>query len=218
MKATKRKIIKGAISQFNQLGLANVRLQHIADEVGISVGNLAYHFSNKDAIKHAIVRRVDMELAQIIEPILLDERTFSHLIDFDNQLSSYYALLNQYAFYFLDLLELERAYPILHIKRKKYIERMVQQIGNWIHQHAERGTFKPEFQANQYNSLAHTIWMIITFWLTQQKVRGIKNGNEGAFKEAVWNQLLPIFTTIGLMEYEAIILPQLKLVNSPDFY
>lgn len=60
--------------------------------------------------------------------------------------------------------------------------------------------------------------MIITFWLTQQKVRGIKNGNEGAFKEAVWNQLLPIFTTIGLMEYEAIILPQLKLVNSPDFY
>lgn len=213
MKSTKQKIIKGAITQFNQLGLANVRLQDIADEVGISVGNLAYHFSNK----HAIVRQVDTELAHIIEPILLDEHPFSHLIDFDNQLSSYYALLNQYAFYFLDLLELERAYPVLHIKRKKYIQRMIQQIGNWIQQHTKRGTFQSELQDNQYDNLAHTIWMIITFWMTQQKVRGIKNGNEGAFKEAVWNQLLPIFTAIGLMEYEAIILPQLKLVNSPDF-
>ena len=213
MKATKQKIIKGAITQFNQLGLANVRLQHIADEVGISVGNLAYHFSNK----HAIVRQVDTELAHIIEPILLDEHPLSHLIDFDNQLSSYYALLNQYAFYFLDLLELERAYPVLHIKRKKYIQRMIQQIGNWIQQHTKRGTFQPELQDNQYDNLAHTIWMIITFWMTQQKVRGIKIGNEGAFKEAVWNQLLPVFTAIGFMEYEAIILPQLKLVNSPDF-
>jgi len=42
-------------------------------------------------------------------------------------------------------------------------------------------------------------------------------GNEGAFKEAIWNQFLPIFTSVGLMEYEAIILPQLKLVNLADF-
>jgi len=213
MKATKQKITKAAIVRFNQSGLINVRLQQIADEAGISVGNLAYHFPNK----RAIVRQIDAELEQIIEPILVDERTFSHLIDFDNQLSSYYALLNQYAFYFLDLLEIERAYPIIHIKRKKYIQRMIHQIVNWIKQHADRGTFQPEIQVNQYDILAHTIWMIITFWMTQQKVRGLKLGNEGAFKEAVWNQLLPIFTATGFMEYEAIILPQLKLVNMPEF-
>ena len=94
MKATKQKIIKAAIERFNQTGLTNVRLQHIADEAGISVGNLAYHFKTKQAI----VRQIDIELAQIIEPILGNEQSFIHLIDFDNQLSSYYALLNQYAF------------------------------------------------------------------------------------------------------------------------
>ena len=153
----------------------------------------------------------------IIEPILFNDRAFPHLIDFDNQLSSYYALLRKYSFYFLDLLELERGYTVLYIKRKKYIQQMIQQIENWIKQHTQKGTFKPEIQPNQYHITAHSIWMILTFWMTQQKVSGMKESNEGAFKEAIWNQLLPVFTPLGLMEYEAIILPQLKLVSLSDF-
>ena len=94
---------------------------------------------------------------------------------------------------------------------------MIQQIEQWIHQHTEKGTFNQEIQANQYHLIAHSIWMLFTFWMTQQKVSGIGNSHEAAFKEAVWNQLLSIFTPVGLMEYEAIILPQLKLVNLSDF-
>lgn len=193
--------------------MTNVRLQQIADKAGISVGNLAYHYANKKAI----VYQIDKELEQIVEPILLNDHAFPHLIDFDNQLSSYYALMQQYAFYFLDVLELERAYPVLHIKRKKYIQQIIQQIEQWIQQHTLKGTFKEEIQPNQYRLTAHSIWMVLTFWMTQQKVSGMKNTHETAFKEAIWNQLLPIFTTTGFMEYEAIILPQFKLVNLSDF-
>ncbi len=213
MKATKLKIIQSAIQLFNQEGMTNVRLQQIADKASISVGNLAYHFPNK----RAIVRQIDKELESVITPILFSEHAFPHLIDFDNQLSSYYALMKQYAFYFLDVLEFERAYPVLHIKRKKYIQRMIQQIEQWIQQHTQKGTFNTEIQENQYHLTAHSIWMIFTFWMTQQKVSGMGASHETAFKEAVWNQLLPIFTSIGLMEFEAIILPQLKLVNLSDF-
>ena len=213
MKSTKIKILQSAIQLFNKQGLTNVRLQNIADQAGISVGNLAYHFPNK----RAIIRQIDKEIESVIEPILLKEDAFPHLIDFDNQLSKYYALLQKYSFYFLDLLELERAYPALHLKRKKYIQQMVFQIEQWIQQHELKGTFNPKIQPNQYQLTAYSIWMTLTFWMTQQKVSGMGMGNEEAFKEAVWNQLLPIFTSIGLMEYEAIILPQLKLVNLPDF-
>jgi AcrR family transcriptional regulator len=38
---TKQRIIEAAISLFNTNGIANVRLIQIADEAGISVGNLA---------------------------------------------------------------------------------------------------------------------------------------------------------------------------------
>ena len=75
---------------------------------------------------------------------------------------------------------------------------MIEQIRNWMQVHTKKGTFQPEIQSNQYQTQAHTIWMIITFWMTQQKVRGIKMGNEGAFKEAIWNQFLPIFKITDL--------------------
>ena len=66
MKKTKQKIILSSIELFNQKGLTNVRLQNIADQCGISVGNLAYHFSNK----LAIIEVVDEILQSEIETIL----------------------------------------------------------------------------------------------------------------------------------------------------
>jgi len=211
MSPTKQKIIKSAIELFNEHGMINVRLQHIADESVLSVGNLAYHY----ATKMAIIEAIDVEIENTITPILSKEHGIAHLIDFDNQLSAYYFLMKRYAFYFLDLLELERSCPHLHIKRKEYIRQMINQINAWMLLNVKRGILKPEIQENQYQYTAHAIWMIITFWLTQQKVRETPNEGEGAFKKMVWMQLLSLFTSTGLMEYDALILPQLQHYNSP---
>jgi len=170
------------------------------------VGNLAYHYANK----LAIVQVIDELLKTEIEPILSDKKEFSMLLDFDTQLSHYYFLINKYAFYFLDLLEMERSYPNLYIQRQQYIYKMINQIYNWLQSRVETHIIKAEIHEGQYQNTAQTIWMIVTFWLTQQKVRGRSGEDEGAFKEVVWNQIVPLFTTNGMMEYEALILPQLK--------
>lgn len=216
MKKTKQKIILSSVKLFNLKGLTNVRLQQIADDCGISVGNLAYHFSNK----LAIIEVIDEFLQAEIEPILSDKKRFPYLIDFDNQLSQYHFLINKYAFYFLDLMELERSYPALHQKRKMYIHKMIDQIHKWMLQKTNEGILHPEIHQAQYRHTAKVIWMIITFWMTQQQVKGKDRLDEAAFKEVVWNQLVPIFTPTGLMEYEAIILPQIKInstIKMEDF-
>lgn len=206
MKKTKTKIIQSSIELFNQQGLVNVRLQKIADHCGISVGNLAYHFPNKIAI----IKAIDEILQKEIEPVLSNKKSFPYLIDFDNQLSQYYFLINKYAFYFLDLLEMERIFPSIHSNRREYIHKMIDQIHKWLLENIQKGILKAEIHMEQYRHTAKSIWMIITFWMTQQQVKGALNQDEGAFKEVVWNQLVPVFTGSGLMEYEAIILPQLK--------
>lgn len=206
MNSTKQKIVKAAIELFNKKGLVNVRLQHIADDVGISVGNLAYHFYSKKAI----VVGIDEQLEGELNPLLSVAHDFPYLIDFDNHLASYHYLLNRYSFYFLDLLELERAYPKIYLKRQDYMSKMIGQIHKWMLLNMKKEIFCPEIQIGQYLHTSVTIWMIITFWMTQQQVRGKMDTNEGAFKEMIWNQLLPLFTKEGLMEFEAIILPQLK--------
>jgi AcrR family transcriptional regulator len=206
MNSTKEKIVQSAIKLFNANGLVNVRLQHIADETGISVGNLAYHYCSKKAL----VETIDIQLEIEIGAILNNNLEFPYLIDFDNHLSNYYDLLKRFSFYFLDVLELERGYPKLHLKRKVYINQLIGQINTWMVLNSEKGNIKPEIHAHQYANTSLTVWMIITFWLTQQKIRGIPDENEGVFKEVVWNQILPLFTKTALMEFEAIILPQLK--------
>ncbi len=206
MNSTKQKILKSAIELFNRKGLVNVRLQQIADDSGISVGNLAYHYYSKKAI----VQAIDTELGEELELLLSIDQNFPSIIDFDNHLGRYFFLLNRYSFYFLDLLEMERAYPKMHSKRLIYIEEMISQILEWLRLNAEKGILKHELLDNQYQHTAESIWMIITFWLTQRQVRGKTDIGEGHFKKFIWNQLIPILTEGGWMEFEAVILPQLK--------
>lgn len=209
MRNTKQKILKSAIKLFNKKGLINVRLQHIADETDISVGNLAYHYYSKKAI----VKAIDSELAEELELLLSIDQNFPSLIDFDNHLGRYFFLLNQYSFYFLDLLEIERAYPKMHAKRVEYMEKMIMQIYEWLLLNVEKGILQPEKLENHYRYTAESIWMIITFWLTQRQVRGNDEIGEGHFKEFIWNQLFPFFTEGGWMECEALIVPQLKFYS-----
>ena len=47
---TKDKIIETSVKLFNEKGCLNTSTRHISNELGISVGNLYYHFKNKEEI------------------------------------------------------------------------------------------------------------------------------------------------------------------------
>ena len=209
-KSTKEKILHSALSLFNEEGLINVTIQRIADDCNISVGNLAYHFQYKEELMAHIAAEVSGEISSIINT----ENKFPILIDFDNQLSKYHALINRYAFFFLDVLELERTFPDVHKQRVVHINAMINQIHQWIMENVKKGVFKAEILPDQYAHTAHAIWMITSFWLTQKRVLVRYEQDVEEFKVVVWNQLLPSFTEVGLMEYEAIILPQLRDTDS----
>ena len=63
---TRRRILEEAQRQFNELGEANVTTGAIAGALGISPGNLYYHFRNKDAIVEELFRGFEARMA--VEP------------------------------------------------------------------------------------------------------------------------------------------------------
>lgn len=191
---------------FNENGLPNVKLQNIADACGISVGNLAYHFKFKEDLIITIADQISEELS----PIVRQDQEFPSLLDLDNQLSIYHSLVNKYVFFFLDIVELKRTLPKIHKQRVHHINLMIEQIHGWIKANIRKGIFKSEIHSNQYKHTAHTIWILMSFWMTQKKVLSSNGQEEEHFKIVIWNQLLPNFTELGLMEYEAMILPQLR--------
>ena len=70
MKNTKDKILKTAERLYNQLGLESVSIRGIASEMGISHGNLMYHFENKETLTRALLQKS----LNRFEAILLNNR------------------------------------------------------------------------------------------------------------------------------------------------
>ncbi|HMP30968.1 MAG TPA: TetR/AcrR family transcriptional regulator [Saprospiraceae bacterium] len=201
--STKQKIFESAVVMFNQHGVANVRLQQIADESGISVGNLAYHFKNKDAIVAFVYDDIFKEFSDILSDYLLEES----FLDIDQKLTQYYLFFKKYKFYFTDIFEIERNYPEIIEKWHHYINRMLLQMKGRISFDAQRGVIIP--QSDEMNELlANNIWMSIIFWLPQRILRGLPI-QEKLFKEAVWSQMIPYFTQRGQDEFVSLIYPSL---------
>ena len=187
--------------------MANVRLQQIANEIGISPGNLAYHFRNKEAI----IEAVNEDLFEEAGEILSTYRIFPNLIDFDNQLSKYYSFIQKYPFYFLDMLEIQRQYPEMQSKRQVQVCKMISQIHKRFDFNQNRGLIPEEPRTGLYKEVAEAIWVLITFWVPQNLIRGSEGSmNVLEFKQMIWNQMCPYFTEQGQAEFEQLIRPLLK--------
>jgi len=65
MQHTKQKIVNTTIRLFNESGFANVSLPHIAKAMGISLGNLTYHFPKKDQLIMSIFDAFVEDLGRI---------------------------------------------------------------------------------------------------------------------------------------------------------
>ncbi|MEL6730252.1 MAG: TetR/AcrR family transcriptional regulator [Bacteroidota bacterium] len=103
----KEKILHSSLRLFNQNGFVNVRLQHISDDTIISVGNIAYHFKNKEAIVQALF----LEWEKRIKEVLIEYRHTPIFESMDRIFLSMESLQEEFRFFFSDILEIKRSYP-----------------------------------------------------------------------------------------------------------
>ena len=97
---TKEKIIKTAIKMFNIQGTKAISTNHIAKEMGISPGNLYYHFTSKHDIIRSISDNFSNELGSVFN-IQLDT-----IPDFSSNLTTlfnrFFKIQQSYQFLFLE--------------------------------------------------------------------------------------------------------------------
>ena len=97
---TEDKIIATAIDLFNIHGTKAISTNHIAKEMGISPGNLYYHFRNKNDIIRSISDNFSNELGSVLK-IQLDT-----IADFSSNLTSlfnrFFKIQQSYQFLFLE--------------------------------------------------------------------------------------------------------------------
>lgn len=208
MESTKEKILTAALKLFNQNGMVNVRLQHIADEAFVSIGNMAYHYKNKEAIFTALYE----ELTKKQKELLAVYKVIPLFENMDLLIQHTFRLQQEYVFFYLDTLEIVRAYPDIGAVHQQHIASKVRQLISIIDFNVSRGALKSEPESGAIENLALQVWMTMDFWLTQQAVRTSTSPKEEDFRQAVWNLFYPNFTEMGKMEFN-------QMLEKPyDFY
>ena len=167
-----------------------MRLQHLADYAGISVGHLAYHFNNKDCI----VETLYDELKQAQEKCLYEFKMAHLFEDINRQLHDIFQCQKHYLFFYLDTLEVLRAYPSIKDKHQQHITWQIQQIEWMFHFNVDRNTFHPPINEGQYNKLAWLLWMTMDNWMYARQIKGLDHLNEADFIADLWLLLLPYLT------------------------
>lgn len=192
MKNTKQKIIDTTIQLFNKNGYATVRLPHISAGLGISLGNLTYHFPKKKQLVLAVYEHFVSELALVTKEF----KAYGGLEEIDRRVRAFSQFQQRFRFFYLDLLDLERAYPAIAERHYVHIEGQIKGIYSLIIYNMEQGNFATLADMGIYERLAHQMWMTTVFWASQLAVRNKPDDEEGMVS-AVWLLLSPYLTEQG---------------------
>ncbi len=201
---TKQKILQNARKLFNERGFVNVTLRDIAGACEISIGNLAYHYANKSVIMGVLYQQMEDALEEMWAKVN-QEPSFANIAQ---HIQQFHAFQAYYRFFFLDMLEVERAHPEIANQHQAHIERQINNIKSMIDYAVKAGNMQAELRPGMYAQLAHTVWMMINFWLSQKEVR--QQENQVAAVDAIWFLVVPHLTEKGSVHL-AELLPQLSL-------
>ena len=158
MTSTKQKILDTSLALFNKQGERNVTTNHIAEAMGISPGNLYYHFRNKGVIVAALFERYQQNLLTLLEepqgPLTWKVKVYY----FEGLLASMW----QYRFFHRDLSHLLNADAALAAAYRLFVERVVER-GTIIYSEL-RSSGILEMSDDQLEGLLVNTWVLMSSW------------------------------------------------------
>lgn len=135
---------------FNKTGIKSVSLRDIAKELGISYGNLTYHYPNKENIITWLCVQMMEELDEVSKVIRTGSTTIEYVLK-SPELS--FDVLYKYLFLFQDSVEVTRNYPSISQMLKQIINSGKADHFNLINELKEQGLFRLDIGESEINYL-----------------------------------------------------------------
>ncbi|MEM6345638.1 MAG: TetR/AcrR family transcriptional regulator [Bacteroidota bacterium] len=201
MAKTKEKILESSLLLFNQNGLKQTTLQTIADAIQISVGNLAYHYKNKNEI--VAVHALDLE--EQLQECLGHYRNYPGLIDFQIQLGQILLTIKKFQYLFINLGDVRQVYPEAFAIIQTFAQKLTTQIESRLEYQQEQQNIEP-IDPECLVRLAQSICSQI---LLTENTR-LLFSDTSSFVISLWELLSPYFTEQGQQEWQQQVLPALK--------
>ena len=185
---TRDKISSTALLLFNQKGERNITTNHIAAELGISPGNLYYHFKNKQEIIGEIFETYSVELITSFSPVDLQEDI---LVQLKRYLDNVFSLMWKYRFFYANLPQILQQDKNLH---ENYLN--LQQKSK-VNLHRIFNTFIEleilNIEEKEIEPLVSTLQLIMFSWLSYQLSMSL---NSAVTEKIVYQGVLQMITVI----------------------
>ena len=156
---TKDRIVSTSLKLFNELGYDAVTTARIAEEVGISEGNLWYHFRTK----RDLVRAHQLALfAQIDERNAIESSIETVLEDYVRFNRMMFEEVWAYQYLYRDQAEYGRSSPDLESRVSNVYEMTSRAVIDFLRHMIEAGHLTlPE---DELVPLADNVWMVVRYW------------------------------------------------------
>jgi AcrR family transcriptional regulator len=211
---TKEKILNTALECLNRNGTDAVTVRSVAAELGISHGNLCYHFPTIDDIIKALyfqlVEEMNTQIVQNTEGAKIDIRFLATMT------KASFEGLHKYRFLLLDFVHIMRRMPEIKTHYQALIKMRHLQFQFLISALEKNRYVKPQRIENQYDTWIQSAILFGDFWLSNAEI--IYEGAEENKVETYWRMFMrmgaPYLTAEGLRELNAVLNePEINLNN-----
>ncbi|MGA0560321.1 TetR/AcrR family transcriptional regulator [Larkinella sp. VNQ87] len=195
---TKERILARALQVFNEQGVDAVTVRTIAAELGMSHGNLCYHFPNTEVIIERLYDELVVRLNTGIDALaVLSTVTMELLVALSRQS---FELLYDYRFLLRDFAGIMRRIPVLAGRHRELIGRRKTVFRFFLAQMRANGWYRPEPYPGFDEHFLEQVFIIGDFWLSSADVlyEGPETGKINHYLAVFQASLVPMFTEKGL--------------------
>jgi AcrR family transcriptional regulator len=170
---TRERILEASLAMFNAQGEPNVTTNHIADEIGISPGNLYYHFRNKEDIVAHVFARYE---ARMDATLVVPEDRLPNLEDVWMQLHLVFECMWDYRFLYRDLVDILSRNRKLKAHFARILDRAARAADGVLRGLAAAGILRAT--PDEIRATAESVLLVATFWLNFAIVRNTRGTTE----------------------------------------
>lgn len=190
---TKEKILAQALTLFNEKGVETVTTRQIALALGMSQGNLCYHFPKKETIIIALYEQLVAKFDNLYLLFALEEEhttlnlTISNFLKIINITNQYFV---DYKFLMLNFVQIMRWYPSIKTHYQALTIQRNEQTMGLFRAFQAAGLLKKEAYEGQYIQIIEQFMILNNFWLSHAEILYLGKESE---KMEYFNQLVSAF-------------------------